>query len=64
MNVNIQNGIILDGVVYEFAPCEGKDNDCEECALHERCRKMRVDILCGVLFDNYENKAFKLRREV
>ena len=55
----IKNGVIINGVTYEFAPREVQGNDCEECALHEMCHEMQGDILCGVLFDNYVNKTFK-----
>lgn len=55
----IKNGVIINGVTYEFAPREVQGNDCEECALHEMCQEMQGDILCGVLFDNYVNKTFK-----
>lgn len=55
----VKNGVIINGVTYEFAPREVQGNDCEECALHEMCREMQGDILCGVLFDNYVNKTFK-----
>ena len=55
----IQNGIIINGVTYEFALNEAQGNDCEECALHEMCREMQGNILCGVLFDSCVNKTFK-----
>lgn len=54
----IKNGVIINGVTYEFAPRESiKGDDCMECALYEMCHE--GDILCGVLFDNYVNKTFK-----
>lgn len=55
----IKNGVIINGVTYEFVPRKVQGHDCEECALHEMCHEIRCDILCGVLFDNYENKTFK-----
>lgn len=55
----IKNGVIINGVTYEFAPREVQGNDCEECALHEKCRLMEGDLLCITLFDNCINKTFK-----
>lgn len=55
----IKNGVIINGVTYEFAPCEVQGDECEECALHEKCREIRSDILCGILFDDCRHKVFK-----
>lgn len=56
----IKNGVIINGVTYEYAPVKNKDvADCEQCDLFEKCNEMRGDILCGDLFGNYINKAFK-----
>ena len=55
----IKNGVIINGVTYEFALNEAQGDDCEECALHEKCREMIGDIICVILFDNCINKTFK-----
>ena len=56
----IQNGIIINGVTYEFASSEEiKGDDCMECALHEKCHEIRSDILCNILFDDFTHKIFK-----
>lgn len=50
MNGNIQNGIILDGVVYElkvFNP--GKTFDiCEDCELQEKRHELMDETLCDI----------------
>ena len=56
----IKNGVIINGVTYEFAPSEAiKGDDCMECALHEKCHEIRSDILCSILFDDFTRKIFK-----
>lgn len=55
----IKNEVIINGVTYEFAPREVQGNDCEECALRERCHEMQGDILCTIIFDDYMHKVFK-----
>lgn len=50
MNVNIQNGIILDGVVYElkvFNPDKTFDI-CEDCELREKCHELMDETLCDI----------------
>ena len=50
MNVNIQNGIILNGVVYElkvFDPDKTFDI-CEDCELHEKCHELMDETLCDI----------------
>ncbi len=50
MKVNIRNGIILDGVVYElkvFNP--GKTfGICEDCELREKCHELMDETLCDI----------------
>ena len=56
----IQNGIIINGVAYEFAQREViEGDDCMECALHEKCHELIGDVICVILFDNRKNKTFK-----
>jgi hypothetical protein len=50
MNVNIQNGIILDGVVYElkvFNP-DKVFHICEDCELREKCHELMDETLCDL----------------
>ena len=53
MNVNIQNGIILDGVVYEFKE-PGGTLGCTDCALFDECCGCEEtdEILCRKIFDS------------
>lgn len=54
----IKNGVIINGVTYEFASSEEIKGDCMECALHGKCHEIGY-ILCSMLFDDYIHKIFK-----
>lgn len=48
----IQNGIIINGVVYEFTPVDPNSNQygCEDCELIHQCTGIDNDVLCHLLF--------------
>lgn len=46
----MQNGVIINGVVYELIEDETED-ECERCALHELCNSMD-DCLCNSLYSS------------
>lgn len=55
----IKNGVIINGVTYEFASSEEiKGDDCMECALHGKCHEIGYT-LCSMLFDDYIHEIFK-----
>lgn len=60
----VKNGVIINGVVYEFAPVKYEDaEDCEQCDLFEKCHDA-TDILCRDIFgDNIHGKAFQKQTE-
>lgn len=60
----IKNGVIINGVTYEFAPVKHKDiNECEQCDLKVTCH-YTTDILCRDIFgDNVCGKVFQKQTE-
>ena len=60
----IQNGIIINGVVYEFMPVDPKSNQhgCEDCDLIEQCSSIDSDVLCDVLFGTKLSRAKHFKR--
>ena len=55
MNVNIQNGIILDGVMYELKVFNPEAfNICEDCELREKCHELMDETLCDICNRGYE----------
>ena len=59
----IQNGIIINGVTYEFTPVDASKETftCENCDLIEQCSGIDNDVLCHILFgiDLSRHKHFK-----
>lgn len=57
-----QNAIIINGKVYEFV--DNKDyqttTDCDICDLKKVCFEYYEEILCVDLFDDADDKTFKL----
>lgn len=50
MNGNIQNGIILDGMVYELTECDPNIMGlvCRTCELNAKCRELMEETLCDL----------------
>lgn len=57
----IQNGIIINGTVYELVQSGSKDlsHECENCDLLDQCFKMESDLLCNILYEVSQGKHFK-----
>lgn len=56
----IQNGVIINGVTYEFAPVKNENvADCEQCDLFKRCH-YTADLLCrNIFYQNIGGMAFQ-----
>lgn len=65
----IQNGIILDGVVYELTE-NYPDNAfflCKNCELREKCRELTDETLCDFFGEDESRKVFRkvnIKREL
>jgi hypothetical protein len=48
----IKNGIIINGVTYEFTPTDPNSNQhaCDGCDLIHQCAGIDNDVLCHLLF--------------
>lgn len=50
----ITNGIILDGIIYEAVPREGRK--CDGCDIEERCNGS-----CGICYDLFRSREYVFR---
>lgn len=57
MSVNIKNGIIIDGEVYDLVDATDEKNDCENCAFFKYCRT--AESCPCVIFPQSMGKHFK-----
>lgn len=59
MGKALQNGVIINGTVYELVvDMEHMGNECSVCALEEVCHPC-PDALCVALFDDAKGKRFE-----
>lgn len=55
-----QNAIIINGKVYELVDNKSDQTDCDICDLKKVCFEYYEEILCVDLFDDADDKTFKL----
>lgn len=58
----LQNAIIINGKVYELVDNKSDQTDCDICDLKKVCFEYYEEILCVDLFDDADDKTFKLIR--
>lgn len=56
----LQNAIIINGKVYELVDNKSDQTDCDICDLKKVCFEYYEEILCVDLFDDADDKTFKL----
>ena len=60
----IKNGVIINGVTYEFASVKNENvADCDQCDLFERCHDA-TNLLCrDIFYPNIGGMAFQKQTE-